>query len=119
MPAGRPTLYKPEYCEKLIEHMAEGLSYEAFAGAVRVSVDTLYQWEKDQPDFSEAKKIGVGVSRIFWEKMGIAGVHAEVFNASVWIFNMKNRFRWRDVQPEERTEFNIESLVLLSHKKNA
>ena len=29
-PVGRPTKYKPEYCEMLIEHMSEGLSFESF-----------------------------------------------------------------------------------------
>ncbi len=53
---GRPTLYRPEYCDRLILHCKKGLSYEAFAGVVDVCVDTLYEWEKVHPKFSEAKK---------------------------------------------------------------
>ncbi len=110
---GRPTLYKPEYCELLIKHMSEGLSYEAFAGVVEVSKQSLYDWEKVNPEFLDAKEKAVEKSRIFWEKLGIShilnesesthgvGSSSKSLNASVWIFNMKNRFKWRDKQPDE------------------
>lgn len=109
----RPTEYKPEYCELLIEHMSKGLSFEAFAGAVGVAKQTLYNWEKQFPEFLDAKAIGSGQSQIFWENLGINHVitrsesfgqgvsESKSLNASVWIFNMKNRFQWRDKQADE------------------
>lgn len=97
---GRPSKYKNEYCELLIEHLESGLSYEAFAGVIKVHLDTLYEWEKVHPNFSEAKRIGVQAGRLFWEKMGRAGAAGKIknFNCTAWIFNMKNRFGWRDKQ---------------------
>ena len=56
---GRPTSYDPSYCQKLIEHMSQGRSYETFARHVNVAVSTLYCWEAQHAAFSEAKRIGV------------------------------------------------------------
>ena len=99
MPAGRPTKYRPEYCEMIIEHMAEGLSKEAFAGVIGVHKETIYNWAEANPEFSDAIKTGEVKSRLFWEKLGMAGASgSDEFNATAWIFNMKNRFGWRDKQ---------------------
>lgn len=108
MAGGRPTTYKKEYSEQLIEHMGKGLSFESFAGVCRVCKDTLYEWEKVHSEFSDAKKIGLELNRLFWEKLGVdyikdestAGVGSTKLNATVYIFNMKNRFpkEWRDKQ---------------------
>lgn len=51
---GRPTLYRPEYCDLVIEDMAKGYSLTAFAGGIRVSVDTVYEWIKRHAEFSDA-----------------------------------------------------------------
>ena len=93
---GRPDDYKPEYCQKLIDHMTGGLSIEAFAALIPCSKATIYNWVKIYPEFLNAKKIGEGYSRLFWEKAGIEGMYAPNFSASVWIFNLKNRFGWVD-----------------------
>lgn len=104
---GRPSKFKPEYCEMLIKHMGtDGLSYETFAVVIGVNVDTLYHWETTRPGFSEAKKRAFSQNKLFWEKMGIAGMVGKVpgFNATLWIFNMKNRHGWRDrIETENKT----------------
>ena len=102
MPAGRPTKYDPKYCNMLIDHMEEGLSFEAFAGVISVNQDTLHEWAKVQPKFSEAKAIAFSRCRLFWEKKGIEGLFSDKdgmkINASLWTINMKNRFGWRERQ---------------------
>lgn len=122
---GRPTKYKPEYCKDLIDHMSEGLSYESFAAVISVDRDTLYEWEKVHKEFSDAKKAAFDVNLLFWERQGLDGLFNETeydekgrptksksINATVWIFNMKNRHRWRDKQPDEADTVvnNISSL---------
>lgn len=120
--AGRPTKYLKEYCQLLIEHMNTGYSYESFAGIIEVNRDTLYAWEKEFPQFSDAKKIAIEKGLMFWEKIGIdhiinssessgsgegASSSSKSLNASAWIFNMKNRFKWRDKQADEASDINI------------
>lgn len=102
---GRPTRYKDEYCSMLAEHLKQGFSYETFAAVVGVNVDTLYEWEKRFPEFSEAKKNFWTASYLFWEKIGIDGVMGKIpgFNSTAWIFTMKNRFGWRDKREIEHS----------------
>lgn len=102
---GRPTKYKPEYCEMLIEHMANGLSFESFAGLISVNLDTLYEWDKVQTAFSEAKKAGFEANRLFYERAGVQQVLTGQGSATALIFNLKNRFpkQWRDKQEVDTT----------------
>lgn len=109
MPAGRPTKFKDEYCEMLEEHMAQGLSFEAFSGVVGTCLQTLYYWADTYEEFLESKKRGEGKARLFWEKVGTAGGLGKIknFNSAVWIFSMKNKFGWRDkidINPVEGIE---------------
>ncbi len=90
---GRPTKYKPEFCEMVIQHMKKGLSFESFAGKIEVSVETIYEWARSNDKFSEAKRLARAQCQLFWEEMGIAGTaDSKDFSASMWIFNTKCRF---------------------------
>ena len=102
---GAPTKYKAEYCKQLIAHMAEGLSYESFAGLIGVHRDTLYEWEKVHSIFSDSKKIGKAKLLLFFEKLGRAGITGKIngFNASTYIFTMKNKCNWTDKQEIDAT----------------
>ena len=99
MTAGRPTKYKSEYCDLVIEKMSQGYSKEAVAGFIGIAKDTLYNWIKAHKEFSDAIKRGEMLSQVFWEELGLVGTtEGKNFNATAWIFNMKNRFNWRDKQ---------------------
>jgi hypothetical protein len=120
--AGALTKYNKKYCEELIDHMEKGYSFESFAGTIRICKSTLYNWEKVNKDFAQAKAVGIDLSRLFWETQSIEGLYSEVefnekglkisekkINATVLIFNMKNRFpqEWREKQPGEEDQINI------------
>lgn len=95
----RPTKYKPEYCEQLIEHMTNGFSFESFAGLISVDRQTIYNWIDAQPEFFDAKRQGFEKSRLFWEDVAIKGASGSMpVNATLTVFNLKNRFpkEWRD-----------------------
>jgi hypothetical protein len=99
---GRPTKFKREYCEMLITHMSAGFSFESFAGVINVNQDTLHEWAKKHKNFSESKEMAFSKCRLFWENIGIqVCLGRSQINASIWIFNMKNRFGWRDKEREE------------------
>lgn len=136
---GQPSKYRPEFCEALIKHMESGLSYESFAAEVKIDMpdgtfkkgvnrDTLYEWEKIYPDWKAAKEIGWAKNLLFYEKMGIGIMAGKIPKANVtaWIFNLKNRHRWRDqVQPEpdqkdkEAQSALAEALAALDENQNA
>lgn len=112
---GRPSKYKKEFCEMLINHMKQGLSFESFGGVIGVAKDTLYQWVKKHKEFSDAKKIGTSFTILYWEKLGIAGTLGRIpgFNSTSWIFNMKNReTKWKDRQDITSGEEKISGEVV-------
>lgn len=83
----------------VINHMAQGLSKESFAGAIGTSKQRIYDWAEQFEEFRDAVKRGEELSRLFWESLGVEGARgSDAFNATAWIFNMKNRFHeeWRD-----------------------
>ena len=92
-PGGRPTKYKPEYCQQLINHMKMGRSYESFAAEVHVCDDTLREWESKHPAFSAAKREGRVKSLRFWEDLLIENARGLPSNATSIIFVLKCRFR--------------------------
>ena len=53
---GRPSLYRPEYCKAVQEHMGKGRSLTAFAGEIKVSIDAVQDWIATHPEFSLAVK---------------------------------------------------------------
>jgi hypothetical protein len=110
-PFGRPTKYDPEMIKEIIPFMSQGYSKEALAGHLKICKDTLYEWIKEYPDFSDAINKGTSESLKFWEKIGIENIlnvsesdgknsRSQSLNASAWIFNMKNRFKWNDNKEE-------------------
>ena len=106
MPTGRPTKYKPEYCQEVIDFMAKGLSKEAFAGEIKVSTQQIYRWMKKHKNFRTAIRKAENACQAFWEKMGVNIAAEGQGNAAVWIFNMKNRFRntgWADATSTDLT----------------
>ncbi len=111
--AGRPTktVYKKEFCDMLIEHMAEGLSFVTFASKIGISRSTLYEWAKSHPEFKEAKDKSSIANRLFWERIGIGlATGQNRGNAAVWIFNMINRFpdEFKNNRDKVETEQKVE-----------
>ena len=99
--AGRPSLYKPEYCEMLIEYMGRGMTFTAFASQVGVCRDTLYEWCNKHPEFSYAKKIGGAHSENFMLELAHSQMIDGKLNNTAWIFMMKNMHGWKDKAEQE------------------
>lgn len=105
-PVGRPTKWDPKYCQEVIDFMAQGYSLEAFCGHISVGKEAVYSWREKYPEFSYAVNEAFNKCRVFWEAAAINGLFTEKgksINSTVWIFNMKNRFGWRDQQSLEVT----------------
>lgn len=92
-------LYKKEFCDQLVKHMESGLDFESFAKVLGVSKNTLNRWVQDRPGFAYAKEVGEGAYYHHWVELGMRGAKGLVkgYNASTWIFTMKNKFGWKDI----------------------
>lgn len=126
---GRKTKYAPEFCEMLIAHMAKGYSYASFGAIADCHVDTLYEWEKVHPEFSEAKSRGEAKSLYWWETQGIEGIfditEREEFedgrvvsktkrlNGTNYVFSMSNKHKWTrtDRREDDQVEKEIRMLA--------
>lgn len=104
MPAGRPTKYKAEYCDKVIEYFKEGYSIEEIALELDVFKSTLYAWMEKHKEFHDAIKKGLEYSQAWWQKTARTNLNNRNFQSALWYMNMKNRFKWRDAPVEDKSE---------------
>jgi Helix-turn-helix domain of resolvase len=103
MPAGRPTLYRPEYCERVIEMGEQGYSVVEMAAELNVVRATLEgEWLAVHPEFLAAFTQARQKSQAWWERQGrenvVMGQGKGTFNASMWSRSMAARFPkdWRE-----------------------
>lgn len=100
---GRPSSYRPEYCEQLIELGREGMSVVEMAAEIGCHRETLEEnWPASYPEFSEAFTRAKVLSQAWWEKQGRVNLllppGAGSFNGNVWSRSMAARFPkdWRE-----------------------
>lgn len=93
MPAGRPTIYDPAHCERVIELGREGKSHAQIAAALDVARMTLYEWASRHPEFSDAITRAKDLAQAWFEDRGQAGLSSREFNASLWAKQVSCRFR--------------------------
>jgi hypothetical protein len=93
-PVGRPTLYRPEYCERVVELGKQGKSRVQIADALDLnSRSTLDDWAEVHPEFSEALTRAKMAEQAYWEELGHQALFADRFQAVVWKTSMQARFR--------------------------
>lgn len=89
-PVGRPSEYKPEYCQAIIDHMEEGASITSFAASISVARSSINEWMDRYPEFSEAVKIGKAKCAAWWEKAGRKSATEGGGSATLVIFGLTN-----------------------------
>lgn len=113
-PGGRPSSYKPEYCQALIDHMSQGLSFDTFGATIGVSRDVIYKWCNVHEEFFQAKKIAMDKCQLWWEQEGIRSLGFKFYQSAIWIMNMKARFGWSD-KVEVQVSGDEEKPVMLKY----
>lgn len=102
--------------EGVISLGKEGASDVEIRGYLGISDDLWDRFLIEEPTFSRTIKEARTQCRIWWERTGREGCFMggkdNPFNATVWIFNMKNRFKWTD-----RTE-NTSTVNLVDELKD-
>jgi len=90
---GRPSLYKPEYCQAVLELGKQGKSLTQMAANLDVDKETVRNWTKDYPEFFAAFTRAMTFSQAWWEDRGQSGLDSRDFNAPLWHKNVASRFR--------------------------
>jgi hypothetical protein len=92
--------YRPEYCQKLIDHMTKGLSVSTFGKSIGVSRATVYEWISTIPEFKEAHELAIQHAQEFFEVrlsakiagQDIKGIDTKKIDTTALIFALKTRF---------------------------
>lgn len=99
MPAGRPTKYKPEYCDLLVSMLSNGASLIEFCAEVGICKQTLYNWKDDNPEFLDSYTQAIVNGQAYWEKwLRTKGMTDNKANAPLVKLYFANRFGWSDKQ---------------------
>ena len=95
-----------DWREKMLELAATGASdVELRIDALgHISDDLWYRLIDEEPEFSRTVKKAHDLCEAWWVKAGRAGSVGKInLNTGSWIFNMKNRFSWRDKHDYEHS----------------
>jgi hypothetical protein len=90
---GRPTLYRPEYCQRAIEFMGQGYSVTALAGHLGMSKDAIYDWINLYPDFCHAVNMGRAAR--------VAALEAKLLSTSQGVGVTAAIFALKNADPDE------------------
>ena len=83
--------YSSEFCRKVIEHLASGLSLSSFAGVIGVTSETVRSWNKTIEEFHEAVEIGKAKHHLKIDQLMIQAVVDEDIQFKPLQFLAKNR----------------------------
>lgn len=117
-PVGRPSLYDPAFCERVIELGKLGKSTEAIGSMLDVGTATLYRWRDEFPEFREALEVAKDHELRWWEEMAqgymLEHKDGEKLNSSIWSRSMAARFpkKYRESTKTELT--GVDGAPLLS-----
>ena len=90
---GRPTLYRREICDRLVDAMSKGLTAEAAAARIGISARSLFDWQKEHPEFLKAIQEGRQRSQLWWEARALAMANGEAGNTQIVMLGLRNRSR--------------------------
>jgi hypothetical protein len=109
MPAGRPTDYRPEFCEQAIELGSQGKSLAQIGAAFGVARVTLWAWADKHPEFSKAIAQARDLALAWWEEQAHIGMwespEGARLNPQLWSRSMAARFP-DDYRESKKTEIS-------------
>ena len=122
---GRPTKYKPEYCQAIIDYFDRPVLnilgnandppfFLNFCLSIGINQDTMHEWIPKHPDFSEAYKIAKEKQKEFI----IINALQNRYNAGFAWRMMMNCHNWRDKQ-EHTGEDGKDLFPVLTDKEKA
>lgn len=92
-PVGRPSKYKPEFCERILEMAAEGMSFAEYAAEFGVDRASMYRWSEEHEDFRTALTRAKILEQSWFEREARLNMRNKEFNANLWYRCAASRFR--------------------------
>lgn len=86
------------YFDDIIEMMKEkGMSKKEVMAEFGITPSVHTRFMRDYPKYKEAFDTGQFFAEAWWMKQGRENLENKGFNTGVYAFQMKNRYKWRDV----------------------
>ena len=92
-PVGRPSKYKPEYCERIIELGKQGYSHAELAADLEVDKHSMYRWAEQHEEFRTALHAAKTYEQAWFEREARSNMKNRDFNANLWYRSAASRFR--------------------------
>lgn len=98
---GRPPEITKEWADEQAETLADmfagGESVPEVAAKLNICKTSFYKATKISTEFMNSYKRGLSLSEAWWSRLGRVGAAGKIdIQPTTWIFNMKNRFGWKD-----------------------
>lgn len=103
MPAGRPSLYDPAYCEEVVALGRLGKSEAQISAAIDVPRSTLHNWRDAHQEFAAALTRARDLAQAWWEDAAQNGNANSVIGPAVWKHSMNCRFRGDYAERQEHS----------------
>lgn len=116
---GRPTIYRPEVCDRLLDYFnsipatyktKDGTikanmmpTVEGFCRQEQIAKDTYYNWVKRHSAFSDAHEKAQAIQEAIWLENSMLGR----YNPAFTIFFAKNKYGWTD-QVKHEVQIGVE-----------
>jgi hypothetical protein len=121
---GRPTKYKPEYCQHIVDYFITKKNendlpfFSAYGREIDVCEDTMIEWTNVYPDFSEAYKKCKSLQKEIIIKMALNNQ----YNSTFAIFTAKNMTDMRDqtsvqLQGDKEKPLQLEATMNIIHQR--
>lgn len=118
---GRPTTFKPEYCDQLIDHMGNGQSFESFGKKANCGKTTLYRWVEEHEEFRNAFTRAKAAHLDFMERMALGHMveHFQGPKMNTALFNlfMVNIHGWKSKNEQAAEKSDSDNTFALKYER--
>lgn len=100
---GRPTDFRPEMGEAILELMDKGFSLAASASQINVHRQRVYEWVERHPEFADTIKLAKAKRQFFLENRLLTADSGPVVTSSIFALKNAGPDDWCDKREYEHT----------------
>lgn len=113
---GRPSEYDPKYCDIVIELGRKGYTKAMIAREIDKNYETIEDWRKEYPEFSEAFTRAMMLQTAWYDELGTKNMDNRQFNSRTYELHRMNMHGWNKKNKDELKVEGKLSLTELARK---
>lgn len=103
MAGGRPTDFRPELGEQILQQMEQGFSLAAAAAELNIHRQRVYEWMERHPEFADTVKLAQVKRQRFLEKRLLTSDQGPVITSTIFALKNAGPEDWRDKREVEHS----------------